>query len=781
MSIRYKRTNWVRFGRLLPAWLLAGFISSLAFAVPVTTNYQGYLENTDGEPLDATVNMTVALYAAAQGGSALWTETHQNVEVTDGVFSLILGDTTSFDDNSLEGERYLGVTVGSDPEMAPRQQLTSAFFAMRAGVADSVKAASVETEAIADGAVTADKIAPQTITGDRIADGVTITAAERQKLEGLTSGGTGSSDSPIFRTVTVQEQISVKNRIKVGENSLYMGDSPTDLGTEQIYTKMYTNIGSVVVTPALRIQSMEYPDNSGYKNPNTIINGLEGNVGIGTGIDDNSPEEKLHVNGAVLLEPLIAVPLDTDNRLYNVSGVSDVDDGLYWAGILLNGSSGADDDWTIADSNIYRTDGNVGIGTDDPKGKLDVAGTLKVVQGIVNGDTFKAYNEKGLFFNYLDGWGDVAVLKQNTFPVNGGKLEFAGLEISGDPLVLNAYTDPNRPDKQSFEGTGNVGVGTKTPKNKLDVAGSVAIGSAYAGINAAPDNGLIVEGNVGIGTDNPKGKLDVDGMFKISPKAFSASEYLSNGTGIFINYDTNNPLGEGGAIKSLNSDDLKFKKLAIDGSPTLINAAGFSGNVGIGTKNPSCKLHVKGKVCADSIQTTESTVPTGQVKSTKMIHSGIWGDWHGWQYCPPKTYVCGARVRFEASQGGGVKNDDTAMNGIEFACCSFVSSSSFNWKEHILSGKSFKIVLAYTNFDDPESANGPLGSIKAGNTYSCTYKSSQFTCYGYNQSTHGNGSWTYSNANPDNGEISVWGRVFTFNTDGEVYDSQYGLVGFLSK
>jgi len=751
MSIRYKRTNWVRFGRLLPAWLLAGFISSLAFAVPVTTNYQGYLENTDGEPLDATVNMTVALYAAAQGGSVLWTETHQNVEVTDGVFSLILGNTTSFDDESLEGERYLGVTVGSDPEMAPRQQLTSAFFAMRAGVADSVKAASVETEAIADGAVTADKIAPQTITGDRIADGVTITAAEREKLEDLGTGGVGID--PTFNTVVVEEQLNVKKRIKVGENSLYLGSDEVTGTTNSIYT----------TDNALSIQC--YPNDQ-----NTIINaGSTGNVGIGTG----SPTEKLHINGAIKMDA--STPNNVATSLYNNGGK------LYWDGKPLGGSSGADDDWTIADSNIYRTDGDVGIGTNDPKGKLDVAGTLKVVQGIVNGDTFKAYNEKGLFFNYLDGWGDVAVLKQNTFPVNGGKLEFAGLEISGDPLVLNAYTDPNRPDKQSFEGTGNVGVGTKTPKNKLDVAGSVAIGSAYAGINAAPDNGLIVEGNVGIGTDNPKGKLDVDGMFKISPKAFSASEYLSNGTGIFINYDTNNPLGEGGAIKSLNSDDLKFKKLAIDGSPTLINAAGFSGNVGIGTKNPSCKLHVKGKVCADSIQTTESTVPTGQVKSTKMIHSGIWGDWHGWQYCPPKTYVCGARVRFEASQGGGVKNDDTAMNGIEFACCSFVSSSSFNWKEHILSGKSFKIVLAYTNFDDPESANGPLGSIKAGNTYSCTYKSSQFTCYGYNQSTHGNGSWTYSNANPNNGEISVWGRVFTFNTDGEVYDSQYGLVGFLSK
>jgi hypothetical protein len=212
-------------------WLILGLVPQLAWTeVPNVVNYQGYLVNTNGEPLSATVNMTFALYATAQGDSALWTETHQQVEITNGVFSLILGNTTSFDNESLEGKRYLGVTVGGDPEMAPRQQLTSAFFAMRAGVAESVKAATVGTEAITDGAVTAEKIALQTITGDKIADlsghnvteldGVTdvgsgkiISDAEREKLASLTPGGNGGS--PIF------ENLNVKNELKVGEHTLY--------------------------------------------------------------------------------------------------------------------------------------------------------------------------------------------------------------------------------------------------------------------------------------------------------------------------------------------------------------------------------------------------------------------------------------------------------------------------------------------------------------------------------------------------------------------------------
>jgi len=275
MSIRYKRTNWVRFGRLLPAWLLAGFISSLAFAaVPVTTNYQGYLENTDGEPLDATVNMTFALYGTAQGGSVLWTETHQNVEVTDGVFSLILGDTTSFDDNSLEGERYLGVTVGSDPEMAPRQQLTSAFFAMRAGVADSVKAASVETEAIADGAVTADKIAAD----------VTITAAERSKLESIALVVDNNNNS-----IQTLDQLNVNKHLKVGENSLHI-----DAGTAN-----------------------NAPENHIYSSgsESLLLQANNGNGNVGIGEKANAPELKLEVDGSLKLYPTTEISSATPSDL----------------------------------------------------------------------------------------------------------------------------------------------------------------------------------------------------------------------------------------------------------------------------------------------------------------------------------------------------------------------------------------------------------------------------------------------------------------------------------
>ena len=118
-------------------FLSVTFIHSSSFAVPQTINYQGYLTHSNGEPVDQAVNMTFTIYDAATGGNALWSETLSNVLVTEGVFNVILGEETPVQASILSGQLYLGLTVEGDPEMTPRQKLTSVVFAIKADVADT--------------------------------------------------------------------------------------------------------------------------------------------------------------------------------------------------------------------------------------------------------------------------------------------------------------------------------------------------------------------------------------------------------------------------------------------------------------------------------------------------------------------------------------------------------------------------------------------------------------------------------------------------------------------
>lgn len=104
-------------------------------AVGPLLSYQGRLvDPTTGNPKSGTFAMTFKLYAAATGGTALWTEGPKNVTATNGQFSTLLGDTTALNLTIFDGrDLWLGVQVGSDSETAPRIQVAYAPYALYAG------------------------------------------------------------------------------------------------------------------------------------------------------------------------------------------------------------------------------------------------------------------------------------------------------------------------------------------------------------------------------------------------------------------------------------------------------------------------------------------------------------------------------------------------------------------------------------------------------------------------------------------------------------------------
>jgi len=131
----------------------------------------------------------------------------------------------------------------------------------------------------------------------------------------------------------------------------------------------------------------------------------------------------------------------------------------------------------------------------------------------------------------------------------------------------------------------SVGIGTNTPKNKLDVEGGAVIGDAYSGSSIAPTNGLLVLGNIGVGTPNPKAKLDVVGMVRVKSVTWPDS-----GRGMELGYSS---ALHKGYIQVYDRDSTKWGNLYLG-----------DGNVGIGTGYPAEKLHVIGTVKCSVLKLT---------------------------------------------------------------------------------------------------------------------------------------------------------------------------------
>jgi len=129
---------------LKPALLIIAIIlviSTLSFAeIPHTINYQGKLTDASGKPVsDGTYSVSFRIYDQQAGGSPLWYET-QSVTTQKGLFDTQIGATKDLD-LVFDNPYYLGIKVGTDSEMTPRQALSSSAYAFRAKTAENAEEA----------------------------------------------------------------------------------------------------------------------------------------------------------------------------------------------------------------------------------------------------------------------------------------------------------------------------------------------------------------------------------------------------------------------------------------------------------------------------------------------------------------------------------------------------------------------------------------------------------------------------------------------------------------
>lgn len=117
-----------------------GFLLILLFpvvlvaALPLTINYQGYMTDPEGVALNGEYDISFMLYTTESGGSLVWDET-QIVHVSKGLFSVELGASDPLDPilGEFNNPLFLGIQIGTDPEMVPRRALTLTSYAIKAG------------------------------------------------------------------------------------------------------------------------------------------------------------------------------------------------------------------------------------------------------------------------------------------------------------------------------------------------------------------------------------------------------------------------------------------------------------------------------------------------------------------------------------------------------------------------------------------------------------------------------------------------------------------------
>jgi len=147
------RTNhqWRVRTLLIAALLLGAVVPRIAQGAPELINYQGELRDSAGNPLDGTYGITFTIYNQEADGTVLWTETYRGVQVKDGRFHVLLGSISPFPEELFDGDsRWLGIGVGSDPEMMPRSRITSVAYAIRAEKATEAATAAYAATAPAD-------------------------------------------------------------------------------------------------------------------------------------------------------------------------------------------------------------------------------------------------------------------------------------------------------------------------------------------------------------------------------------------------------------------------------------------------------------------------------------------------------------------------------------------------------------------------------------------------------------------------------------------------------
>ena len=244
----------------------------------------------------------------------------------------------------------------------------------------------------------------------------------------------------------------------------------------------------------------------------------DGKVGIGT----TSPTAKLEVRGDLVVKNgsllIRGNKLEVEGTIHSTQGGFKFPDGILQITAATGGATGGL--WAQSGNDIYNKTGRVGIGTPNPQATLDVNGNVRIAGSLTTGDEMctslleterieceEAANFRGqvcigdarasLAIKQFKSWADYredwSALKikspddQYWMDIQTYKVPTdiqSGLQATGEICYLFRTKNPYRVDTYNalvFDSFGNVGIGTKLPKEKLTVEGNIhAAGRIFA-------------------------------------------------------------------------------------------------------------------------------------------------------------------------------------------------------------------------------------------------------------------------------------------------------------
>lgn len=277
---------------------------------------------------------------------------------------------------------------------------------------------------------------------------------------------------------------------------------------------------------------------------------------------------------------------------------------------------------------ITRAAGNVGLSNNSPSFPLDVSGVIKSSSYITAATDLRLNNQAFSRVGHVDSSGGF---------VGGYNVYMSGLtplhNSSGSLSACHYYSDGSirfltnsgqvanttASEKIRINNSGNMGIGTISPLQKLDIRGNI-----------------YTSGNIGINTPSPTGALHVVGTGLFSSTTGVATNALlgiystTSGATVFSVEGTNGSLfsvvdNMSGTLMSVNNNAglpvfEVFSNDSIVGGRFAQNdwVITSGGNVGIGTGVPSQRLHVAGhlRVSGAYYDSNNSAGISGQILSS---------------------------------------------------------------------------------------------------------------------------------------------------------------------